>query len=163
MDKGGAALCEQECSKNIAASCTARGNASQALEEREQYHQKACDLGDAAGCGGLGYAYAKKGDAVRSAQLYEKGCLGGDMLACMNYGTLLSHGGPGVKRDPKRGAELLEKSCNAGVTPACFNLAGALNSGVGVKKDPARARAIYQKLCDGGDRFACDNLREMSR
>jgi TPR repeat protein len=52
-------------------------------------YQRACDRGDALGCGNLGvmYEYGRgelAQDSARAIELYRRGCDGGDATACAN-------------------------------------------------------------------------------
>lgn len=92
----------------------------------------------------------------------EKGCAGGDAIAC--HGAALVHRG-GLKgaRNDTRAAELFKKSCDGGDMAACNELAQQYALGEGVPEDRARAAQLYQKGCDGDDGVSCFDLSNVYR
>lgn len=87
--------------------------------------QKACDEGNALGCGGLGILYKNgigvKQDYQKAAHFYQKACNGGEALGCGVLGTLYKNG-QGVEQDYQKAAQLYKKACDMGKANGCNNL-----------------------------------------
>ena len=84
--------------------------------------QKACDKGNALGCGGLGALYAEgKGvrqDYQKAAQLYQKACDSGEAVGCLGLGALYQNG-QGVKQDFSTAKQYYGKACDLGLQLGC--------------------------------------------
>ncbi len=76
-------------------------------------YTKACDGGNAWGCGTLGILYNEgkgvKQDYSKAAKLYTKACDGGNAWICVNLGYMYLSG-KGVKQDNFKASRTLYKS-----------------------------------------------------
>lgn len=85
-------------------------------------YKKACDGGEANGCGNLGYKYASgegvKQDDFKAVELYKKACDGGDALGCFVLGTMY-HIGKGVKQNSQKALEFYGKACDLKDATGC--------------------------------------------
>lgn len=133
---------------------------------------KSCTAGDALACGWAGFQFEEGHgvpvDPVRAAELYQKGCDGGngDLDSCTGLGSLYRKGA-GVPRDPARAAELYQKACIGGEEDfeGCTWLGILYNDGIGVPRNPVLAAELYQEACDGGagDLDGCSQLGDLYR
>ena len=57
-------------------------------------------------------------DPAQAAKLFERGCTGGDMDACVSLGGIYLNG-LGVPKQEARARQLLERGCTGGVKRAC--------------------------------------------
>ena len=77
--------------------------------------QKACDEGNALGCGGLGFLYANgqgvKQDYQKAAKFYQMACDDGELSSCHSLGLLYTNG-QGVKQDYQKAIQLYQKACD---------------------------------------------------
>ncbi|HEU4532549.1 MAG TPA: Sel1-like repeat-containing protein kinase family protein [Polyangiaceae bacterium] len=92
----------------------------------------------------------------------EKGCNGGDAVACHALG-LVFRGGLKGTRDDARAATFFRKACEGDDVAACNELAQQYALGEGVAEDKARAASLYQKACDGDDGVSCFDLANVYR
>jgi TPR repeat protein len=92
----------------------------------------------------------------------EKGCAGGDAIACHALGLVYRGGLKGARNDP-RAAELFRKACDGGDMPACNELAQQYSLGEGVTENRGQAAQLYQKACDGDDGVSCFDLANAYR
>jgi len=83
---------------------------------------KACDAGNAEGCGHLASIYdtgqGVPEDLPKAAALNAKACDGGIATACNNLGVA-SMNGAGVPKDNDKARQLLKKACDLGSDAAC--------------------------------------------
>ncbi len=91
-------------------------------QKAAELYQKACDGGEAFGCGKLGISYAK-GQGVRqnyqkAAELYQKACDGGEAFGCFSLGFLYEDG-QGVKQDFSTAKQYYGKACDLGLQSGC--------------------------------------------
>jgi TPR repeat protein len=93
-------------------------------------------------------------DQARAAELFKKGCDGGEAKSCVNLGVMRADG-LGVGKDPAAAAKLFEKGCNDGEAAGCGLLGKAYLAGAGVSSDPARAASLLEQACDGADARSC--------
>ncbi|PPB68315.1 tetratricopeptide repeat protein [Campylobacter hyointestinalis] len=96
----------------------------------KKYFQKACDGGDAFGCGPLGDLYklgqGVKQDYFKAKEYYQKSCDGGNAGGCGALGVLYELG-QGVKQNKLKAKELYGRACDMGVQLGCEDYA-RLNS-----------------------------------
>ena len=126
-----------------------RGRAPRTPKRAAQLFQKACDGGEAAGCGELGVAYREgRGvprDVAKAAALFTRGCDGGSMAACANLG-LAHETGAGVARDLAKAASLFTRACEAHDPAACHSVGLMHKNGTGVARNIARAGDAVQGI-----------------
>ncbi len=122
-------------------------------------------LGGGIGLGRLMGGSDAAGDARKKAVLAtrdqaaaEKGCEGGDAIACHAMGLIHRGQIPGKPANHGRAAEYFKKACDAGDMPACNELAQQYAIGEGVAENKALAASLYQKGCDGDDGVSCSDL-----
>jgi TPR repeat protein len=107
-----------------------------------------CDKGHAGSCGTLGVILASnRQNDTKAAQLFQKGCTGGDNASCTNLGLFLQNG-RGIGKNEEEAGKLFEKACLAGDPLAC----GMLADGT---KDPTLATSLYKQACAGGHNTSC--------
>lgn len=104
-----------------------------------------------------GFEASKRSDFVRSAQLFDAACKGGEISGCSNLGWQYDNG-KGVAQNFSLAAVNYAKGCDAGEIFACNNLGSLYENGSGVKKDRARAALLYARSCDAGKADACHFL-----
>jgi uncharacterized protein len=61
-------------------------------------------------------------DPTHAADLFRRGCDGGNPAGCNHLGLLYEHG-RGVAQDSGRAIDLFQKACDAGSELGCGNLA----------------------------------------
>jgi TPR repeat protein len=88
--------------------------------------KRACDAGDAKGCGFLGGAL-RDGiggpvDVAAANQYLERACDGGSMPFCNELAVAYHKGTGDLEADVERAAELFKQSCDGGWQNACDNL-----------------------------------------
>lgn len=99
--------------------------------------QKACDLGSASACSGVGFFYEKGAewnsgvakDLSKAFAFYKKACDMGDAKGCFNLGVLYYNGGDGVKKDINAAKNYFKKACSMGVQDGCDNYKIMLRQG----------------------------------
>ncbi len=101
----------------------------------------------------------RQGDRA-AADLYRRGCDGGDAIGCNNLGVMAEMGRGGVASDERRAAALYEGACEGGSNNACSSFGWFLFQGRVVTQDKARGVALLRKGCAGGNTWGCDRLRE---
>jgi TPR repeat protein len=108
-----------------------------------------CDKGHAGSCGTLGVLVARGGNQndTKAAQLFQKGCTGGDNPSCTNLGLFMQNG-RGVSKNEDEASKLFDKACLAGDSLACGLLAENT-------KDPTLATNLYKQACAGGHNTSC--------
>jgi len=132
-------------------------------EEAARFFQRACDLGNAAGCNNLGLAF-ERGQGVpqdfeRAFTLFERACGGGFAEGCNNQGALVEHG-QGVPVNLGDAQRLYAQACNHGAPLGCSNLGVLYAEGRGVAADPAQAMQLFSDACSAGSSVGCNNLVE---
>lgn len=165
------APCEKACSSGSAKHCSLLGDAALAASPGEpratkravEAYRKACDGGDASGCGKLGALYERgagiEKDDKAAAELYQKGCGLRDTHACAGLGFFLEYGKGGLAVDKRGAASHYKLACDADDPRGCAGLASLYISGEGgLPKDEALGARLYQRACDGGDMGACAGL-----
>lgn len=162
--EGQLAECVAQCDKKHAGSCAAAsfmffGNhgVPADAEKAASFASKACELGNARGCGNLGHAY-DRGDFLpkdmnKARELYSKSCEGGWPRGCSNLGVLTEKDG-----DSTAANVLFDRACSGGEARACHFLALNLDQGKGTAPDAARAKALFQRACNGKWEDACGLL-----
>ncbi|MDP3460137.1 MAG: toll/interleukin-1 receptor domain-containing protein, partial [Hyphomonas sp.] len=90
--------------------------------EARRLYTKACDDGDALGCGNLGVVYAN-GDGVtqdytEARRFFNKACNGGAAWSCRDLG-LVYYYGHGVVQDYAEARRLFTKACDGGDASGC--------------------------------------------
>lgn len=142
-------------------------NRGEALIKEERYGDavplmtKACDGGDAAGCGSLGLMYQNgqgvTRDEFKAVSLYRKACDNGNARGCTDLGWMTELG-RGAGKDPKTAVSLYRKACDAKDPMGCEHLGVMYLNGNGVTKSQEQAVALARKSCDGGYARGCHDL-----
>lgn len=87
-----------------------------------QYAKKACDLGNANSCGGVGKIYylgeGTKKDLKLAKNYYEKSCEMQSGLGCIFLGGMYFDG-EGVAKNLSKAKELFGKACDLGIQASC--------------------------------------------
>jgi hypothetical protein len=141
-----------------------------ALYDQKQYAQaaplydRACDGGDAAGCGNLGLLYANgmgvAQNYAQAAALLSKACDGGYAGGCVNLGFLYENGS-GVAQNYSQAAAAYSKACDGGDARGCSFLGDLFRLGHGAAKDLEKATQLLTKGCNMGNQFGCDRLKQI--
>jgi TPR repeat protein len=138
--------------------CTRQGQVLFTQHTKKSYGKaldllrKACDGGDAEGCGTLGlmhlYGRGVPENATLAAPLLLKGCNGGNGSHC-NAAGMLYFRGRGVPNDDRTAFGLFKKGCEQKPPSpeACTSLADFYVSGQLVRKDLKKARSLYRIGC----------------
>ena len=158
---GDSAECTAQCDKGHAGSCATlgellvrdRGDMTRAAAVLK----KACDGGEARGCGALGAITA---EAAAAASLFDKACSGGEARGCTDFGRAL-RAGKGVAQNESRARTLLEQGCNGGDPRGCNDAAEMAATGKGGGADMPRALSLYTKACNGGEAQSCNALGDL--
>jgi hypothetical protein len=119
-----AAAFAKACDQGEASACTALGEMkfqglgiAKDAKAAEPLLDKACSLGDYAGCNDMGLVLAGR-DAAAAAKYFDKACNDKSQLGCLGLGQLVKSG-RGVPKDEKRGGDLIKKACDGKVAAAC--------------------------------------------
>ena len=126
--------------------------------------EKACGLGDGAGCGILsdllfdGSLAAK--DEARGVALLERSCELDDPAGCHSL-AVRRYNGQIVKKDLALAGRLFLKSCDLGHASGCRNLAVMREEGAGVERDHDDALKRMSQACYLGYAQACDEAGTM--
>jgi TPR repeat protein len=150
----------QACERGSAIDCTLSAGGSQERLER------ACHLGDAAGCERAGLALlspnvgtARADDVSSAIAMLERACDARDALACSRAGAVLD-AGKTIPRDAARATRLLTRACREGDATSCVRAGTMLAKGDGIERDDVRANELLERACNLGDgyRKACFDL-----
>ena len=129
------------------------------------YLQRACELGSADGCAGLGKAYQTgRGtavDPVRAAEAYRAACKGGAMNACHNLA--LAIGRKEMTGTDAEVVELLTRACDHGVQPSCAELARVKAAPPAPTCGPATPAVCFAACMKRAERGPCDDARRWGR
>lgn len=124
--------------------------------------RRACDVGEADGCGDLAeMLYQGQGtapDLAAARRYYRLGCeRGGRALNCFNIGlmTLKGIGGP---PDRLAGFDYYHRACRLGSEKACTNLAFEYAQNDWNPEDLSIGKGLFKMACDKGEMIACKNL-----
>jgi hypothetical protein len=147
----------------VAREAVPRQSTGQDFAAAARLFQRACDLGNAAGCNNLGLAF-ERGQGVpqdyeRAFTLFEQACGGGFAEGCNNQGALYEHG-QGVAVNLGDAQRLYARACNHGSALGCSNLGVLYAEGRGVVADPAQAVQLFTEACNAGSSVGCNNLLE---
>lgn len=115
------ALFTAGCQHGIGRACVQAAQLATTPEVGAPLVERACALGDHAGCEQLaqyGLAALSGGEHALAARVLAPACEGDIGPACANLAVLL-HRGQGVPRDPARAEALRVKACGLGVEQAC--------------------------------------------
>jgi TPR repeat protein len=182
---------ERECKAGDATACTRAGDlyTDAAYSHKSQptdgqraieLYQRGCDLGDIAGCGGVGWYAMSARDYKKGMPILEKACGAGDMSSCTLIADQIAPGAGvardrGVKEDFARALKLYEAACavattDEGCTSGCNSL-GSIHyygkthpsSNARVTSDRVQAAKYYEKACAVGCLNSCNTLGDMSR
>ena len=113
----------------------------------------ACRNNDASGCGHLGYILAMgrgvRQDYARAIIFEQRGCEGGVLFACSNWGTRYDRGQGGLEKNHEAAVGLYERGCNAGnaggIVLACKAAAEVYEKGLApVVQDRAKALQLAE-------------------
>jgi uncharacterized protein len=159
------------CDSGHAPSCTTRAwrlssQTSAAAADVTALFERACTLGDGAGCYHLarrvmGAEGAPK-DAERAVKLLDQACRVSFGDACSELGEFFASG-KGVAKDPSQAASLFQRGCDASSGAGCNALALAYEKGDGVAKDATKVRPLLERGCEGGSARACVRLGDDSK
>jgi TPR repeat protein len=100
------------CDAGSVAACANLGS----MTHDENLLDAACTKGNAPACTDLGVVIGKR-DAARSADLFRRGCEGGNTLGCHDFALRLERG-DGVARDLSRAVDLYGRACDARIAEA---------------------------------------------
>ncbi|MCA9627874.1 MAG: sel1 repeat family protein [Myxococcales bacterium] len=109
-----------------------------------------CVAGNADSCAVLGYHYLERDQLATAAPLFKRGCEGGNLLACHNYGFAY-YMGQGVPQDYARARDLFTRVCEGGEAVGCSGLALLYAEGHGVPQSNATAFELYNMACNAGE------------
>jgi TPR repeat protein len=120
--------------------------------------QRACVLGESAGCYLLGWRYLQTREAYKQARKWmKKGCKLAHPIACNEWGSMLLNGRGGTP-DVAKAQKAFTKGCKAKYGSSCYNLGLIYMLGKGTPKQPKLARSFFQKACTLRQPVACANL-----
>jgi TPR repeat protein len=89
-----------------------------------------------------------KKNYIRAADLYQRGCGGGNALGCINLGLMYWYNF--LPKDDSRAVELFRQGCDDGDGNGCLALGFMYENGQGVLKDESRAANLYEQACGNG-------------
>lgn len=112
--------------------------------------EKQCVAGHADSCAYLGSMYMERNQLGTAAPLFKRGCDGGNLLACHNYG-FAHYMGEGVPQDFAKARELFQRVCDAGEPVGCSGLALLYAEGRSVPQSDEKAAELYTLACNGGE------------
>jgi TPR repeat protein len=145
---------EEQCPKGLVfaeGKCTKAESAKayQCKPDNESECSAQCEKGHAGSCGTLGVLLAQGGGGndTKAAQMFQKGCTGGDNPSCTNLGRFMMSG-RGVSKNEDEAGKLFDKACLAGDAQACGLLADTT-------KDAALAANLHKQACSGGYQRSC--------
>ncbi|MFL5320808.1 MAG: hypothetical protein ACJ790_14195 [Myxococcaceae bacterium] len=158
-------LCEQNqdsaaCSYLIDAEVH-RGNAfPDVVQKYEAALRQSCTHAPGPSCTNVAQKELAAGN-VGSAQLglIDRGCDGGDGMACYQLGQVYDQGaGDKIAKDPKEARRGFQRACDLLWPEGCYDLAWQLkNAG-----DAKGFDELAQKACGLGDSKACDDLAQIA-
>jgi uncharacterized protein len=154
-------LLRASCAKGAADGCSDLGKLLELrnqLPAAQEFYQRGCDLGDAAGCELLGTNILMKRfgppDAAKADALFAKACSQGEAFGCA-YQGLDTATGSGTKADPKLANDLYKRSCDLGGTMGCYYLAFSLANGSAGPVNAGESRRLFRKACEMGYGLSC--------
>lgn len=128
------------------------------VDAAERHYRRACvaSMPSEVSCGAVGILSLRRGVPVPEVErLLERGCNGGNGLACRALGYAVVDGRAAGGRPRER--RLFELGCVAGDQEACSSFAWYLLSDPTVR-DLVRARDLLTTACDGGNAYGCELL-----
>jgi TPR repeat protein len=135
------------------------------FETAKEYYDRACTLGDMAGCEGLSQIIMNgHGEAARDSRFglkeasvaSDKACDGGYADACYEAG-LFYIGDLDMPADVPRANALFARACAGKNADGCYSMgvSYALGRG-GLARDLDRAASFFADACDAGDGKGCE-------
>lgn len=170
-DPADAGQCVARCEQKQSASCIAAGSlglqgklpgvekkdSSSQLRAGVGYFERACALGDGAGCNWAGYAMSgvssDTGDRQKEREYYERGCEVGDGASC--YNAARSHSPESqAARELVKSADktmaYLKRGCDLGEFLACDYLGDNYLAGKFAAADGKLALAAFERSVNSG-------------
>lgn len=125
---------------------------------------KVCELGLPRGCTEAGEMYynalgVEEDDWPKAAELYKKGCDGGDMRGCYQLAGLYRKGHH-VEQDNARALALRLQACEGGLWAICDTAGDYYRNGVGADIDYGRAAELFERACDNHHAEGCNHLAQ---
>jgi TPR repeat protein len=133
--------------------------------------QKACGLGNVAGCRQVGWMYlegAVAKDDERARQMFRQACDAGDGGGCTLLAGMIEKGGD-LRKVSREALALYEKACagpleGLGCISGCDDLGFIYYYGRDiVPEDRVKAAGMYEKACNAGCGSSCDKAGDMLR
>jgi TPR repeat protein len=151
------------CDNDHAAACyflaslyRSNSQADDAENLAHRYSRKACDLGDADGCGTLGLTYilgiGTEVNRSKGLSIYLKGCDARNYSSCEIAGTLL------ISDDPEMAIQLYRKACLNQYTQSCVTWGKAVRDGPWVERDLKEAFDLFLFACQKESEEGCFEL-----
>lgn len=109
-----------------------------------------CAAGHTESCAYLGSMLMERGDLASAAPFFDKGCQGGNLLACHNLGYAY-YEGAGVPKDFNLAKKWFSHVCDSEEPIGCAGLALLYDEGKGVPQDTAESIRLYTLACNGGE------------
>ncbi|MBL8787460.1 MAG: sel1 repeat family protein [Deltaproteobacteria bacterium] len=165
-DPAGHAACVETCGRGIAQGCFALGRVALRGDDKRPkealvHFDRACELGEAAGCVEAALLVERgvdgPPDPTRGLRYNRIACDRGHPTGCANLG-LAYQAGEVVPKDELRASQLYQRGCAGGDAAGCANLAFLFHYGIGVTRNDKRARELYEDACARGHQRACGNL-----
>lgn len=158
-------LYSEGCEARDAAACTGMGILSEELGTSQGdktaagFFRRACDEGDALGCGNLGFMLRSgrgvAADPAAARKHYRTACDAQKWEHCVNLGILLVNAEGGPQAIPEA-VNLLESGCNNGKAAGCATLADMHDQ----NKRPEKAKELRGLACKLGDAESCAALKK---
>ena len=135
---------------------TGKGNPAQDLPLAREMYERACNLGDKAGCTLSGQLWLSNGrglspDYAKGLALLEKGCTMKEGYACHLLGSAHLAGSTGLRADRERGIVYMKRACESPREGSCDVLHNLLVDEMPPRQ--ARAKEVAEswgKACEAG-------------
>lgn len=121
-------------------------------------YAEACAGGWQPACMPMAWHTGAAVDFGKAVTFFEPICAGGDALACLVTGWVLTRRPEKPDErwiDATRGAAAYRRACDAGLLAACGDLGALVAEGVGVPKDVDAGRRLARDACLAGDGWSC--------
>jgi uncharacterized protein len=154
-------LLSELCRGNNVRACTALAELTLkaqpgASREMLPILRAACNAGDSAAVGALGFVYGTGLEVVedrpRAVSLLALACDASHGGSCANLGVLR------LEDEPTKAVKLIERSCAMGTPQGCSALGLLYSKGLGVSRNYDRAFELLQWSCTRADGEACAGL-----
>jgi hypothetical protein len=150
-----------DCNRLGVVAAEGAAQVAQTPERAARLYQRACDLGDAAGCNNLGLAFQSAPGVperyARAFRAFELACSRGLAEGCSNQAVLYEQG-RGAPRNLGDALRLYTQACRHGSSLGCSNLGALYAKGRGVAKDRDTALFLFAEACNAGNAIGCSNL-----